>query len=63
MFTVDGKIKDALTLYTNKLKEVVIEPLTALKKKTQYISSSGSKETSVDGDLNVLGGKWKLMIF
>lgn len=57
MSTVNGKIKDALTLYTNKLKEAVIEPLAALKKKTQYISSSGSNETAIDGDLNVLGGQ------
>lgn len=53
MDSVVTKIKNALTLYTDKLKTVVIEPLKKIQKNTQYITAD--KTTGISSDLNVYG--------
>lgn len=46
MATVNDKIKNALTLYTDKLKTLIITPLNNLVEKTKYLSVDSNGQTN-----------------
>ena len=46
MATVNEKIKNALTLYTDKLKTLIITPLNNLAEKTKYLSVDSNGQTN-----------------